>query len=689
MGAARAEWGIVISRSFDATGVLEAFLPESNQYVHRLKFERRPVPPHIMEKLHQLSLNKEPATREDPTETQKLLAEDGIDWKPTEDLATTSEIAMPDTAQQQPEAAVELPIQDITDVEPSDDIVDVMSAQMRYEEAVQQHPDRAKAAMKVELQAMLDRSVWRGVHFKDIPVGERGFILRSMDGFKEKIRPNGEWERDKARVFVDGSVQKAEYTGESSSPVARIESIFAMAGIAAYMGWIVIKIDVTSAYLTTPRPDEVKYKYLRLSKELTAVLVELDPSYASFVDPRGCIIVLLDKMLYGMKESGLEFYRNIMDMFSKGGYKVNPADPCVVHRITTDGEIHGGIIVDDGMFLASNNEQVACLLAMYTEKFGPAPVGFTYTISETIDMLGMQFEFDRTMRQAIISQSGQVKSLLRDVGVTKFARLPATPDLFEAPVESPLLNPEDSDKYRSWNQSLMFLASRTYPECLPAATVAASRFHLATVEDMKRLRASISYLGRDPDHCLVIRPGSLSLVASADASYGVHMDGKSHGGECMGFKGCDGIPDAYFTFSSGKQSIVTKSSCESELVQSNKGADCLVWGTALLEGFGIKRNEPYVLYRNGDNTPYAHEDIKVPVLYQDNASAIHLIKYGRGNFRNTKHIRVRYYYIRDLVLAGEMLVSWLSTKDMVSDLLSKGVVWSVFCYLLPMLIGKR
>ena len=66
-----------------------------------------------------------------------------------------------------------------------------------------------------------------------------------------------------------------------------------------------------------------------------------------------------------------------------------------------------------------------------------------------------------------------------------------------------------------------------------------------------------------------------------------------------------------------------------------------------------------------------------------------MIKYGRGNFKNSKHIRVRYYYIRDLVMAGEMVVTWLSTKEMVSDLLSKGVVWAIFYYLLPKLIGKR
>ena len=196
--------------------------------------------------------------------------------------------------------------------------------------------------------------------------------------------------------------------------------------------------------------------------------------------------------------------------------------------------------------------------------------------------------------------------------------------------------------------------------------------------------------GHDPDHCLVLHPGSLSLVASADASYGVHVDGKSHSGICVGFKGCGDVRDSFFIFSSGKQSIVTTSSCEAELVCSNVGASYWVWAAQLLEGIHLPGPALVAeLYRNEDTTPYAHEVVDVPLLYQDNASTLHLIEKGRGNFRNTKHIRVRYYFIRELVRAGELRVVWQSTVDMVSDLLSKGVALAVFGYLLSKLIGKR
>ena len=249
---------------------------------------------------------------------------------------------------------------------------------------------------------------------------------------------------------------------------------------------------------------------------------------------------------------------------------------------------------------------------------------------------------------------------------------------------------QDPDLYRSLNQSYAFAAARTYPECLPSSAVYASRFVVATEEDYRRLLRSISYLGKDPNHCLVLHPGSLSLVCSADASYGVHADGRSHSGICVGFKGCGDVQDSFFIFSSSKQSIVTTSSCEAELVCSNSGASYLVWAAQLLEGFLLSGPAAVAeLHRNEDSTPYAHEVVEVPLLYQDNASTIHLIDKGRGNFRNSKHIRVRYYFIRELVLAGELKVVWQSTTGMVSDLLSKGVTLRVFIYLLSKLIGKR
>jgi len=217
-----------------------------------------------------------------------------------------------------------------------------------------------------------------------------------------------------------------------------------------------------------------------------------------------------------------------------------------------------------------------------------------------------------------------------------------------------------------------------------AATVLASRYMHATQEDMKRLKRAISYLGADPGHCLTLRPESMTLVCSADASYAVHADGKSHSGICLGFKGCTEANDSYCVFSCGKQSIVTNSSCEAELVCSNSGATYLVWGGTFLKGFKLERS-----YYNPSELHRCDLLKGVPILLQDNTSTIHLIEKGRGSFKNTKHIRVRHFFITDLVKSGKIVLVWQSTKDMVSDILSKGVTYAVFVHLLPRLIGRN
>ena len=628
----KAEWGIVVGRSFDKRGVLEAYLIESKSYGHRFKFARVAISSFIMNIVRSLCEISAPIPQESIDYHEEIFEPEPGSLDDVAPDVTAGPAMMDDVVSGLPQGPLD-----------AAEEFSALSSQISYRKALLESPDRATSAMVQEITSLFaDKKLGRPVRFYDIPEDQRKFILRSLDGYKEKYSPDGEWIKSKARLFVDGSRQLPDYTAESSSPVARIESVFMLASIAAYRGWEVLKYDVVCGYPNAARPPEVQYKYLRVSKEVATIVVDLFPAYADFLGKDGSLIVELDKMLYGMKEAGYYFYLLMFDMFHGSGFETSRVDPCVIHRFGVGWEAHGAVSVDDCFFAVSSPEAKSALDKMFTNKFGPN--GFTVQDGNRIDLLGLLFEFDRIQRRVLVSQRNFAAELVVRAGMSKYAAAPSGPDLFDPPVDSPPVS--DPDLYRSLNQSYAFAASRTYPECLPSAAVYASRFVVATEEDFHRLRRSISYLGRDPEHCLVLQPGSLSLVASADASYGVHTDGKSHSGICVGFKGCDGVADSFFIFSSSKQSIVTTSSCEAELVCSNVGASYLVWAAQLLEGFRlIGPSAVAELSRNADATPYAHEVVDVPLIYQDNASTIHLVKKGRGNFRNSKHIRVRYYYI--------------------------------------------
>jgi len=53
----------------------------------------------------------------------------------------------------------------------------------------------------------------------------------------------------------------------------------------------------------------------------------------------------------------------------------------------------------------------------------------------------------------------------------------------------------------------------------------------------------------------------------------------------------------------------------------------------------------------------------------------------------TKHINVRYHHFREKVLKGEIEIEHISTKDMLADILTKGVNQGVLEKLRPQLMG--
>ena len=62
--------------------------------------------------------------------------------------------------------------------------------------------------------------------------------------------------------------------------------------------------------------------------------------------------------------------------------------------------------------------------------------------------------------------------------------------------------------------------------------------------------------------------------------------------------------------------------------------------------------------------------IKENVVYQDNKSAILMEKNGRNSCTgNSRHINVRYFFVKDRINKGEVKVEYLLTDLMLADFL--------------------
>ncbi len=155
-------------------------------------------------------------------------------------------------------------------------------------------------------------------------------------------------------------------------------------------------------------------------------------------------------------------------------------------------------------------------------------------------------------------------------------------DLMADDEESELLQVQK--RYMSLNSLMVYVATRTCPELLPATTKLASKYNEATKAVMKKLTRVAEYVYKcEGRHEYLLAPKSLKIIGCADAAYATHADAKSHTRGVVRF---ESDRSCWVALISGKQSIVAKLSGKAELVAQNKVGDIVEWMIQLMEELG-------------------------------------------------------------------------------------------------------
>jgi hypothetical protein len=63
---------------------------------------------------------------------------------------------------------------------------------------------------------------------------------------------------------------------------------------------------------------------------------------------------------------------------------------------------------------------------------------------------------------------------------------------------------------------------------------------------------------------------------------------------------------------------------------------------------------------------------------QDNTSTIYQMLNGKGTTAGSRHINIRYFFVKDRIGAGEIIVEHLPTEEMRADFLTKALVGERF-----------
>ena len=425
-------------------------------------------------------------------------------------------------------------------------------------EALRTRGDAAVSVIEKELTQMISKKVWTPVDLRGLSRDEKYRIIRSSMFLKEKFLTSGEFEKLKARLVAGGDQQDKTLYDDLSAPTVGTSSVFTLLCIAAYEKRSITAIDISGAYLNADMTTGLAV-HMRLDKNMTNMMIKLAPEYSEYADHKGCVVVRLDKALYGCVESAALWYENLRESLSQLGYVPNTHDICVFNKHDEYGvQCTIAVHVDDLMITSISSSMIESLAAGLTKKYGD----ITRKDGPVVNYLGMVFDMTKA-GMARVSMSGYVGDMLKESGTVGGARTPATEGLFDVRECAAMATDEQRVRFHRHVAKLLYLAKRTRPDLLTAVAFLATRVTKCSVDDLVKLERLLKYVCSTRDRGLVFAPGNKGIVLSVliDAAYGVHPDGKSHTGSCVvvGERGAVHCKSA-------KQQIVTKSSTEAELV---------------------------------------------------------------------------------------------------------------------------
>ena len=490
-------------------------------------------------------------------------------------------------------------------------------------------------AMREELTSIVESHTWTLVR---LPDGRKALACKWV--FKLKFKADGSIDRFKARLVAKGYTQKEglDYT-ETFAPVARMPSLRALLVIAAAQDLEIHQMDVRTAFLNGELEEDI---YMEQPEGFVAPGSEAQ------------LVYKLHRSLYGLKQAGRAWYKKIDSALSELGLKRTHSDNCVyvLHEASTI--VYILLYVDDLLLISNDIGRLKSIKAELSKRFDMKDLG------EAQFMLGIQIHRDRPNRRISLSQSEYVRTILSrfNMGESKPASTPI-------PVGIKLLRDEPSTPSTDARQddmnevpyaqavgALMYAAMGTRPDITFSTTTLSQFLQKRTRQHWVALKRVLRYLKGTQQAHLVYQPtpGSegqpLAVQGYCDSDWGNDAsDRRSITGWVFLLHG------SAVSWQSRKQHTTALSSVEAEYMAAAAAAKEAVWWRRFLTELGLPPPGP-------------------TILYSDSQGSIALAK-NPDHHDRTKHIDMRYHFIREQVAFQAIRTEFIGTERMLADVLTK------------------
>lgn len=443
--------------------------------------------------------------------------------------------------------------------------------------------------------------------------------------YKIKTGADGNVTKFKARLVARGDRQRDGIDfDETYASVVKASSWRIMLALAVKHGWKIHQSDIKTAYLNGKLEDEI---YMNPPK--------------GFELPKGRVWKL-NRALYGLKQAGRLWYQTLAEKLRNWGWIPNRYDHCV--WISPCKQMWILFWVDDLLTLSPHTQRINQFLMQMSKEFDMSNEG------EIKYYLGINV--DKTETYLKLHAETYIKQALARYNLS---------DIHEArsPVDASLKLEENSevasDKFRQEFQSklgtLAYPSNYARPDITFATNYVARYSQNPSQKHMDALHRIYAYLKGTTSVGIKYEVGGdpeFKLYSDSDHA-GCGDTRRSTTGWILTFMG------GPVSWRSHRQSTVALATCDAEYTAAAEATQEAIYVKGFVNDLQIKDFE-----------------IKTLPLFIDNEAALSLSKNPKFHTR-TKHIDVKYHFIRDATANKHVNTQRVDTRNNVADILTKGM----------------
>jgi hypothetical protein len=481
-------------------------------------------------------------------------------------------------------------------------------------------------AMMEEYNSIMKNDVWEVV-----PRPEGKSVVTSKWLYKLKHVADGNIEKYKACFVARGfsQVEGVDYD-ETFAPVAQYTSIRVVISIAAEMCWKIHQMDVKTAFLNGLIEEEVY----------------IEQSLGFEFHGRESHVCRLKKALYGLKQAPRAWYSRIDAYLQQLGFEKSEADPNLYFIMVGEDPLILLLYVDH-LFITGVERLISSYKEILASEFKMTNIGLMHYFLrlEVWQEPGHIFLGQRKYVCDILSrfQMGDSRPMTTPM-ITNWKKLHAS--------ESQLV---DSTLYGQLIRSLMYLVNTRPDICFVVNTLSYFMVELRRVHWVAAKHV-LRYLCGTIDYGLDYHRGDgVRLVGYTDSDWaGCVSDRKITSGCCFG------LGSAVVSWFSQNQKSLALSSTEAKYMAASQPSCEALWLRKMLVGLFSVQLRPTVIYCDNQS---CNKISKNPVFHD-----------------RSKHIEIRYHFIRDYVQRGVVELQYISTEEQVADILTKALNMGKFIF---------